>query len=83
MECTFCATGVLVHDCERQLHARERESCRGCACAGTMGLKGNLTAGEILEQLLHANAITPIHNVVFMVRLCPGSWECLPLCAVE
>ena len=33
-----------------------------------MGLRGNLTAGEIVEQLLHALAITPIHNVVFMVR---------------
>ena len=33
-----------------------------------MGLKGNLTAGEIIEQLLHASAVTPIHNVVFMVR---------------
>lgn len=33
-----------------------------------MGLKGNLTAGEIVEQLVHANAISKIRNVVFMVR---------------
>ena len=35
--------------------------------AGTMGLKGNLSGGEIVEQLVHAMAVTPIHNVVFMV----------------
>ena len=37
-------------------------------CAGTMGLKGDLTAGEIVEQLVHAQGITRIKNVVFMVR---------------
>lgn len=36
-------------------------------CTGTMGLKGNLTAGEIVEQLVHANAISKIRNIVFMV----------------
>ncbi len=35
--------------------------------AGTMGLKGDLTAGEIVEQLLHAQRVTRIKNVVFMV----------------
>ena len=33
---------------------------------GTMGLTAHLTAGEILEQLYHANQITKIRNVVFM-----------------
>ena len=36
-------------------------------CAGTMGLKGDLTAGEIVEQLVHAQRVTTIKNVVFMV----------------
>ena len=51
-----------------------------------MGLRGNLTAGEIVEQLLHAKAVTPIHNVVFMVRQCSylpvrtAHSETLPLC---
>ncbi|KAF5830020.1 hypothetical protein DUNSADRAFT_15164 [Dunaliella salina] len=31
-----------------------------------MGLKGNLTAGEIVEQLVHANSISKIRNIVFM-----------------
>jgi adenine C2-methylase RlmN of 23S rRNA A2503 and tRNA A37 len=31
-----------------------------------MGLLSNLTCGEILEQLVHASAIEPISNVVFM-----------------
>jgi adenine C2-methylase RlmN of 23S rRNA A2503 and tRNA A37 len=31
-----------------------------------MGLLGNLTTSEILEQLVHANNIEPIRNVVFM-----------------
>jgi adenine C2-methylase RlmN of 23S rRNA A2503 and tRNA A37 len=36
--------------------------------SGTMGLKGDLTCGEIIEQLLHARSISNIRNVVFMVR---------------
>ena len=39
--------------------------CTFCA-TGTMGLTANLTAGEILEQLYHANQIETIRNVVFM-----------------
>ena len=35
--------------------------------AGTMGLKGDLTAGEIVEQLVHAQRVTTIKNVVYMV----------------
>ena len=41
--------------------------CTFCA-TGTMGIKGDLSAGEILEQLVHAQRVTPIRNVVFMVR---------------
>lgn len=33
-----------------------------------MGLKGNLSCGEIVEQLVHALRVTPIRNIVFMVR---------------
>lgn len=29
-------------------------------------LQGDLTAGEIVEQLVHARALSPIRNVVFM-----------------
>eukprot|EP00039_Didymoeca_costata_P003194 m.65943 g.65943 ORF g.65943 m.65943 type:complete len:489 (+) comp11770_c0_seq1:289-1755(+) len=39
--------------------------CTFCA-TGTMGLTANLLAGEILEQLYHANKIMRIRNVVFM-----------------
>lgn len=39
--------------------------CRFCA-TGTMGIIGNLTSGEIMEQLVRANGITKIRNVVFM-----------------
>ncbi|GIL87433.1 hypothetical protein Vretifemale_15543 [Volvox reticuliferus] len=39
--------------------------CTFCA-TGTMGLKGNLNAGEIVEQLIHARAVTRIRNIVFM-----------------
>jgi adenine C2-methylase RlmN of 23S rRNA A2503 and tRNA A37 len=31
-----------------------------------MGLLGNLTAGEIVEQLAHALQFTKVRNVVFM-----------------
>lgn len=40
-------------------------ACTFCA-TGTMGLKGDLSAGEILEQVLHASRVSPIRNVVFM-----------------
>lgn len=39
--------------------------CSFCA-TGTMGLLGDLTAGEIVEQLVHAQRRAPIRNVVFM-----------------
>ncbi|CAD7698368.1 unnamed protein product [Ostreobium quekettii] len=39
--------------------------CKFCA-TGTMGLKGNLTAAEIIEQLVHARAVVDFRNVVFM-----------------
>ena len=39
--------------------------CTFCA-TGTMGLTSNLFAGEILEQLYHANQVCKIRNVVFM-----------------
>lgn len=42
-----------------------RMGCRFCA-TGTMGLQGNLTAGEILEQICHANRWATPRNVVFM-----------------
>ncbi|KAJ0982123.1 hypothetical protein J5N97_010378 [Dioscorea zingiberensis] len=39
--------------------------CKFCA-TGTMGFKNNLSSGEIVEQLVHANRISNIRNVVFM-----------------
>jgi sorting nexin-8 len=46
--------------------------CKFCA-TGTMGLLDNLCAGEILEQIYHANAIEPIRNIVFMGM---GAFHC-------
>jgi sorting nexin-8 len=41
-------------------------ACQFCA-TGTLGLDGNLFAGEILEQMLHARRVRPdITNIVFM-----------------
>ncbi|KAJ1624977.1 hypothetical protein T492DRAFT_577735, partial [Pavlovales sp. CCMP2436] len=39
--------------------------CSFCA-TGTMGILGDLLAGEILEQLQHARARAPVRNIVFM-----------------
>jgi sorting nexin-8 len=39
--------------------------CRFCA-TGTMGIIGDLMACEIIEQLVHANHVAKIRNVVFM-----------------
>merc|ERR1719487_2559285 len=40
--------------------------CQFCA-TGTLGLDGNLMAGEILEQMVHARRVRPdITNIVFM-----------------
>lgn len=71
-------TGVAEHPDQQQAdRTGERDTlcvssqvgCRlGCTfCAtGTMGLTGNLWSGEIQEQLVHANRVRPISNVVFM-----------------
>jgi len=40
-------------------------ACTFCA-TGTMGFKADLTAGEICEQLVYANRVAPIRNIVFM-----------------
>ena len=40
-------------------------ACAFCA-TGTMGLLGNLSSGEICEQLIHARTIAPITRIVFM-----------------
>ena len=42
--------------------------CTFCA-TGTMGLSGDLTAAEIVEQLVHAKRFQSIRNVVFMVSI--------------
>jgi len=39
--------------------------CRFCA-TGTLGIIGDLTCGEIVEQFFHANKVSPIRNVVYM-----------------
>jgi len=39
--------------------------CRFCA-TGTMGIIGDLHANEIIEQLVHANRISPVRNIVMM-----------------
>ena len=39
--------------------------CKFCA-TGMMGIIGDLTSGEIIEQLVYANSIERIRNVVFM-----------------
>ena len=40
--------------------------CKFCA-TGTMGLRSQLTAGEILEQVWHARGVCgEVRNVVFM-----------------
>lgn len=71
-------SGMPQHPDERQadrcgqrdtLCVSSQVGCRlGCTfCAtGTMGLQGNLWSGEIQEQLVHANAIRPVSNIVFM-----------------
>lgn len=38
-----------------------------------MGLSADLTAGEIVEQLVHASSVSRIQNIVFMVGW--GGWE--------
>lgn len=44
-----------------------------------MGLKGDLSAGEILEQVLHASRVSPIRNVVFMGE----TWKSTPVTRVH
>jgi len=50
-----------------------------------MGIKGDLTAGEIVEQLVHAQRVTPIRNVVFMVslKLVLSLYTCCLQCQID
>ncbi len=69
---TYAGNGSS-EDCSGKSRATVCVSCEvgcqmGCTfCAtGTMGLIAELTSGEILEQLVHARAVKPVRNVVFM-----------------
>ncbi|KAI8615846.1 hypothetical protein BC830DRAFT_1168290 [Chytriomyces sp. MP71] len=70
MGCTFCVTDStaptppLHHTTTATSHRRPTASI--VTATGTMGLLSNLTTGEIVEQLMHANAVEKIRNVVFM-----------------
>jgi adenine C2-methylase RlmN of 23S rRNA A2503 and tRNA A37 len=70
---TYDTTGIYGEDSGQRRGTLCVSSEVGCAmgctfCAtGTMGLTAELTAGEIVEQLVHARAVAPIRNVVFMV----------------
>jgi sorting nexin-8 len=61
---------IMRHDTGRTtLCVSSQVGCQmGCTfCAtGTMGIIGDLSAGEILEQLVHAMDVAPIRNIVFM-----------------
>ena len=49
-----------------------------------MGLTADLSAGEIVEQLVHACRVARIRNIVFMVGRCAAQalWACLPMTVV-
>mmetsp|Transcript_1090 Transcript_1090/g.1423 ORF Transcript_1090/g.1423 Transcript_1090/m.1423 type:complete len:425 (-) Transcript_1090:30-1304(-) len=60
---------IITHEGRRTLCVSSQIGCAmGCTfCAtGTMGIIGDLMAGEILEQLWHARRWGPIRNIVFM-----------------
>lgn len=57
---------MLCVQCFLSLQVGCQMGCTFCA-TGTMGLKGNLTCGEIIEQLVHARQHRNIRNIVFMV----------------
>lgn len=60
---------VMRHEKRATLCVSSQVGCKmGCTfCAtGTMGLRGNLSSGEILEQLLHAGTVEKMRNIVFM-----------------
>jgi adenine C2-methylase RlmN of 23S rRNA A2503 and tRNA A37 len=42
-----------------------RQGCKFCA-TGTLGIIGELSAGEIIEQFVLANAVSKIRNIVYM-----------------
>lgn len=74
MGCTFCATGTMGLKVTLALHLRRPDAHRPsreghgrrCSKASLCCMQGDLTSGEIIEQLVHARALTPIRNVVFM-----------------
>ena len=63
----MCQAGELCASALQLTRATRQSASAAPLDAGTMGLKGDLTAGEIVEQLVHAQRVTTIKNVVFMV----------------
>ncbi|KAL4857551.1 putative dual-specificity RNA methyltransferase RlmN 2 [Chlorella vulgaris] len=71
-----CSLGEALGGRKKHVGGRRSTLCVssevGCAmgctfCAtGTMGFTADLTAGEIVEQLVHARGVSSIRNVVFM-----------------
>ena len=60
MGCKFCAVSYpLTAHCFIM-------PCLDASQTGTMGIIGNLTAGEIIEQVVFASRLTSVRNVVFM-----------------
>ena len=61
---------ALISSQSKLMHLSLQVRCAmgGTFCAtGTMGLTADLTAGEIVEQLVHARRVAQIRNIVFMV----------------
>ncbi len=62
-------TVMMKHDGRTTVCVSSQIGCKmGCKfCAtGTMGIIGDLTPGEIIEQLIHVSMISRVRNVVFM-----------------
>lgn len=57
MGCRWASTSIGVASCTCMYN--ERHGGRFCA-TGTMGIIGDLSAGEIIEQLVHANSVAKI-----------------------
>lgn len=76
-EVSFCGHICLLSCAERGFIFLLQVGCKmGCNfCAtGSMGFRGNLSSGEIIEQLVHASRLSEIRNIVFMVITVSNCW---------
>lgn len=87
MGCTFCATGTMGFTYFFLFFSTPSPTsvflCFLFALILMLDDRSHLTAGEIVEQLVHASRVEPIKNVVFMGMVVIFTFSIFRICTVN